>query len=69
MFKVFGSVETAFGGHYRYCLTTSPYSSDHRDVPAIPEPQTWAMLLAGLGLLGIKVQKTLNKNKTTKIQE
>jgi hypothetical protein len=34
------------------------------DVPAIPEPETWAMLLAGLGLLGLTARRGKREGAT-----
>ncbi|MGO4479727.1 FxDxF family PEP-CTERM protein [Massilia sp. 2TAF26] len=47
--KVDGKVLGAGGGAFGGDLTVSP----------VPEPQTWGMLLAGLGLLGVAARRKL----------
>jgi hypothetical protein len=47
--KVNGQVLGAGGGAFGGDLTVSP----------VPEPQTWGMLLAGLGLLGVATRRKL----------
>jgi hypothetical protein len=44
------------GGSKFYALNSVALASDG-DVPAVPEPETYAMLLAGLGVVGIAARR------------
>jgi hypothetical protein len=46
-FVVSGTGTGALGGQYVVGLTTTP----------VPEPETWAMVLAGLGLVGLQLRR------------
>ena len=37
--------------------TSKLYSSGEVSISAVPEPQTWGLLLGGLGLLGYKARR------------
>ncbi|KLU38754.1 hypothetical protein AB595_00990 [Massilia sp. WF1] len=54
--KVDGRVMGAGGGAFGGDLTVSP----------VPEPQTWGMLLAGLGLLGVAARRQLVPSRIRK---
>ena len=47
-FVVTGTTAGTAGGIYAGALSTAP----------VPEPNTWLMLLAGLGLVGLMVERT-----------
>ncbi|PKO55669.1 MAG: hypothetical protein CVU28_05660 [Betaproteobacteria bacterium HGW-Betaproteobacteria-21] len=50
-FNVAGNANGTFGGQYVFAVTTLP----------VPEPETYAMLLAGLGLVTVMARRRLNK--------
>lgn len=50
-FNVAGNADGLNGGQYVFAVTTLP----------VPEPETYAMLLAGLGLVGVMARRRLNK--------
>lgn len=52
-FTISGNANGMFGGQYVFAVTTLP----------IPEPETWAMLLAGLGLVGLQLRRRNNAGK------
>jgi len=54
------SITTAFGG-VRYAWDVHGSVSNLASIPAVPEPETYAMLLAGLGLIGSVVRRRINQ--------
>jgi hypothetical protein len=48
-FKVSGKADGSFGGQYVFAVNTLP----------VPEPETYAMLLAGLGILGAAARRRM----------
>lgn len=52
-FKLSGTADGTFGGQYVFAVTTLP----------VPEPESYAMLLAGLGVMGAIAMRR-NKRKT-----
>ncbi len=49
-------------GSYAGNIILSPVENGHPVVSPIPEPETYAMLLAGLGLLGFSARRRKNTN-------
>ena len=52
-FTISGNANGMFGGQYVFAVTTLP----------VPEPETWAMLVAGLGLVGLQLRRRTNTGK------
>ena len=50
-FNIAGNADGSSGGQYVFAVTTLP----------VPEPETYAMLLAGLGLVSVMARRRLNK--------
>jgi hypothetical protein len=46
-YRITGDVTGDLGGKYSYNVTAVP----------VPEPETWAMLVAGLGLVGLQLRR------------
>jgi hypothetical protein len=57
-----GSYESFFQGGYASSATALTASNWTRSVAAVPEPETYALLLAGLGLMGAAVRRRKQKN-------
>lgn len=53
----FPATEFPIDGHYNIALTGASF------VPAVPEPETYAMLLAGLGMLGAIARRRKNHTR------
>ncbi len=52
-FSVSGNANGMLGGQYVFAVTTLP----------VPEPETWAMLVAGLGLVGLQLRRRSNAGR------
>jgi hypothetical protein len=59
----FGEILTA-GGTLRFAAVPLGSVNEGGAVPGIPEPETWAMLLAGLGIVGATTRKRHTKAAT-----
>jgi len=44
-------------GHIQFVSGSKMSSNPFRAIPAVPEPETYAMMLAGLGLMGIVIRR------------
>lgn len=68
--SIFDNVALAAGGHTLSILLERPYTNggstplqyiDNVSVAAVPEPETYAMMLAGIGLLGLTARRRNQK--------
>jgi hypothetical protein len=59
--NIFASNASEYFNGVRFSSTTNAFETDnHAVLAAIPEPQTYAMMLAGLGLVGFMVRRRRN---------